>query len=97
MGVKGLAYMVSRGHGLGLLSPRGSRGRPTESQGAKGQAYKFPGVNGYQGSRDGQGGPMGSTGRPTGTQGVNKYAYRVQGGPGVEKGARGFQGIKGGI
>ena len=33
---KGWAYRVSGGQGIGLLGPRGSRGRPKGSQGVKG-------------------------------------------------------------
>ena len=35
-GVREYAYRVSGGQGVGLPGPRGSRGRPTESQGVKG-------------------------------------------------------------
>ena len=33
---RGVAYRVPGGQGVGLQGPRGSRGRPTGSQGAKG-------------------------------------------------------------
>ena len=57
--------MVSRGPGVCLKGPRGSRGRPTGSQGAKGWAYRIPGGKGV-----GLQGPRWSRGRPTGSQGV---------------------------
>ena len=59
--------------GLGGL--RGSKSRPTGSQGIQGWAYRIPGDQGeaYRIS-GGQGvglqGPRGSKGRPTGSQGV---------------------------
>ena len=60
---------------MSLQGPRGSRVRPTGSQGFKGYAY---GVSG--GLEVGLLGPRGSTGRPTGSQGLKGYAYRVSGG-----------------
>ena len=59
--------MVPEGQGVGLQGPRGSRGRPTGSQGVKGWAYRIPGGHGL-----GLQGPEGSRGRPTGPQGVNR-------------------------
>ena len=57
--------MVPGGQGEGQHGPRGSRGRPTGSQGVKGQAYRVPGGQGV-----GLQGLRGSRGRPTGSQGV---------------------------
>ena len=50
------------GQGVGLQGPRGSRGRPTGSQGAKGLAYRVPGGQGVglQGLRGSRGRPPGS-------------------------------------
>ena len=44
--VKGKAYRVQEGQGVGLQGLRGSRGRPKGSQGVKGSAYRVPGGQG---------------------------------------------------
>ena len=60
---------------MGLLGPRGSKSRPTGSQGVKGQKWSVQGdqgvgLEGPRGSRGRLQGPRGSRGRPTGSQGV---------------------------
>ena len=47
--------MVPGGQGVGLEGPRGSRGRPTWSQGVRGEAQRVP---------------AGQGGRPRGSKGV---------------------------
>ena len=53
---------VTRDQGVGLEGPRGSRGRPSGSQGVKEYAYRVPGGQGL-----GLQGPRGSRVRPTGS------------------------------
>ena len=63
--------------GVSLQVPKGSRDRPTGSQGVKGLAYRVPGGGGVAyrvpgGGGVGLQGPRGSRGRPTGSQGVKE-------------------------
>ena len=60
---------------MGLLGPRGSKSRPTGSQGVKGQKWSVQGDQGV-----GLEGPRGSRGRPKGSQGVKgrgKLFHRI--------------------
>ena len=61
--------MVPGGQGVGLEGPRGSRGRPSGSQGVKGWAFRVPGGPGV-----GLQGPRGSRKRPTGSPQVKEWA-----------------------
>ena len=65
-----MSYIVPGGPGVGLQDPRGSRGRPTGSQGVNG-ATGDPGV-GLQG-------PRGLRGRPTKSKEVKGYPTESQG------------------
>ena len=56
---------VPGGQGVVLQGPRGSRGRPTGTQGDKGWASRVPGGQGVDLK-----GPRGSRGTPLGSQGV---------------------------
>ena len=56
--------MFQGGQGVGLQGAKGFRGRPTESQGVKGLAYRVSkgqgvGLHGTGGSRGGSGGSQG--------------------------------------
>ena len=46
-GVRGWAYRVPGGQGIGLQGPRESSDRPTRSQVVKGQALSVPGGQGF--------------------------------------------------
>ena len=58
-GVKRYGFRVPACQGVGLQSPRGSRGRPSGSKGVNGAGLQ---------------GPRGSKGRPTGSKGVKEKA-----------------------
>ena len=59
--------MVPGGQGVSLEVPKGSRGRPTGSQGVKGLAYRVS-----RGQGVGRQGPRESRCGHTGSQGVNR-------------------------